>query len=126
MKLPSSRPVKRWAPLPEEKVWLLPGMNSRCRRPISSKRHTLEYLRSVAYLRPRTNTFQSVFRIRSAAAQSIHEYFRKNNYLYVHTPLITTADCEGSDQMFKLTTFDLNNIPMKDGKADMSKISNTS
>lgn len=89
--------------------------------PIQPKRHTLEYLRSVAYLRPRTNTFQSVFRIRSAAAQSIHEYFRKHNYLYVHTPLITTADCEGSDQMFKLTTFDLNNIPMKDGKADMSK-----
>ena len=89
--------------------------------PIQPKRHTLEYFRSVAYLRPRTNTFQSVFRIRSAAAQSIHEYFRKNNYLYVHTPLITTADCEGSDQMFKLTTFDLNNIPMKDGKADMSK-----
>ena len=89
--------------------------------PIQPKRHTLEYLRSVAYLRQRTNTFQSVFRIRSAAAQSIHEYFRKHNYLYVHTPLITTADCEGSDQMFKLTTFDLNNIPMKDGKADMSK-----
>ncbi len=89
--------------------------------PIQPKRHTLEYLRSVAYLRPRTNTFQSVFRIRSATAQSIHEYFRKHNYLYVHTPLITTADCEGSDQMFKLTTFDLNNIPMKDGKADMSK-----
>ena len=89
--------------------------------PIQPKRHTLEYLRSVAYLRPRTNTFQSVFRIRSAAAQSIHEYFHKNNYLYVHTPLITTADCEGSDQMFKLTTFDLNKVPMKDGKADMSK-----
>ena len=89
--------------------------------PIQPKRHTLEYLRSVAYLRPRTNTFQSVFRIRSAAAQSIHEYFRKHNYLYVHTPLITTADCEGSDQMFKLTNFDLNNIPMKDGKADMSE-----
>ena len=89
--------------------------------PIQPKRHTLEYLRSIAYLRPRTNTFQSVFRIRSAAAQSIHEYFHKNNYLYVHTPLITTADCEGSDQMFKLTTFDLNKVPMKDGKADMSK-----
>ena len=89
--------------------------------PNQPKRHTLEYLRSVAYLRPRTNTFQSVFRIRSAAAQSIHEYFHKNNYLYVHTPLITTADCEGSDQMFKLTTFDLNKVPMKDGKADMSK-----
>lgn len=89
--------------------------------PIQPKRHTLEYLRSIAYLRPRTNIFQSVFRIRSAAAQSIHEYFHKNNYLYVHTPLITTADCEGSDQMFKLTTFDLNNVPMKDGKADMTK-----
>ena len=89
--------------------------------PIQPKRHTLEYLRSIAYLRPRTNIFQSVFRIRNAAAQSIHEYFHKNNYLYVHTPLITTADCEGSDQMFKLTTFDLNNVPMKDGKADMTK-----
>jgi len=89
--------------------------------PIQPKKHTLEYLRSIAYLRVRTNTFQSVFRIRSSAAIAIHEYFRKNGYLYVHTPLITTADCEGSDQMFKITTFNLDKVPMKDGKADMSK-----
>ena len=89
--------------------------------PIQPKRHTREYLRSVAYLRPRTNLFHAVFKVRSVAAMAIHEYFQKNNYTYVHTPLITTADCEGSDQMFKLTTLDLNNIPMKDGKADMSK-----
>ena len=89
--------------------------------PIQPKRHTREYLRSVAYLRPRTNLFHAVFKVRSVAAMAIHEYFQKNNYTYVHTPLITTADCEGSDQMFKLTTLDLNHIPMKDGKADMSK-----
>jgi len=89
--------------------------------PIQPKRHTMEYLRSVAYLRIRTNTFQSVFRIRSTASFAIHDYFRKNGYLYVHTPLITTADCEGSDQMFKITTFNLDKVPMKDGHADMSK-----
>lgn len=89
--------------------------------PIQPKHHTREYLRSVAYLRPRTNLFNAVFRVRSAAAGAIHEYFRKHNYVYVHTPLITTADCEGSDQMFKLTTLDLNNVPKVDGKADMSK-----
>lgn len=75
--------------------------------PIQPKRHTLEFLRSVAYLRPRTKTFQAVFKIRSVAAAGIHEYFQKNNYTYVHTPLITTADCEGSDQMFKITTLDI-------------------
>lgn len=89
--------------------------------PIQPKRHTREFLRSMAYLRPRTNLFQAVFRIRSVAAFAIHEYFQNNNYVYVHTPLITTTDCEGSDQMFKLTTLDLNNVPMVDGHADMSK-----
>ena len=89
--------------------------------PIQPKRHTREYLRSMAYLRPRTNLFQAVFRVRSLAAYAIHEYFRKNNYVYVHTPLITTADCEGSDQMFKLTTLNLNDLPMVDGHVDMSK-----
>lgn len=89
--------------------------------PIQPKRHTREFLREVAYLRPRTNLFQAVFRIRSVAAMAIHEYFQENNYVYVHTPLITTADCEGSDQMFKLTTLDLNKLPKKDGKVDMSK-----
>ena len=90
--------------------------------PIQPKRHTREFLREQAYLRPRTNLFQAVFRIRSVAAFAIHEYFQNNGYLYVHTPLITTADCEGSDQMFKVTTLDLNNLPKgEDGKVDMSK-----
>ena len=89
--------------------------------PIQPKRHTREFLREQAYLRPRTNLFQAVFRIRSVAASAIHEYFQSHNYVYVHTPLITTTDCEGSDQMVKLTTLDFNNIPMVDGKADMSK-----
>ena len=89
--------------------------------PIQPKRHSREFLREQAYLRPRTTIFQAVFRIRSIAAMAIHEYFQSHNYLYVHTPLLTTADCEGSDQMFKVTTLDLNNIPKKDGQADMSK-----
>ncbi len=89
--------------------------------PIQPKRHTREFLREQAYLRPRTNLFQAVFRIRSVAAAAIHEYFQSHNYVYVHTPLITTTDCEGSDQMFKLTTLDFNNIPIVDGKADMTK-----
>lgn len=89
--------------------------------PIQPKRHTREFLREQAYLRPRTNLFQAVFRIRSVAAFAIHEYFQNHNYVYVHTPLITTTDCEGSDQMFKLTTLDLDNVPMINGKADMTK-----
>ena len=89
--------------------------------PIQPKRHTMEFLRSQAYLRPRTRTFQAVFKVRSVAAQAIHEYFQSNNYVYVHTPLLTTADCEGSDQMFKVTTLDMNNIPKVDGKVDYSQ-----
>ena len=89
--------------------------------PIQPKRHTREFLRTHADLRGRTNLFQAVFRIRSIAAFAIHEYFQTHNYLYVHTPLITTADCEGENQMFKITTLDMNNIPKKDGLADMSE-----
>ena len=90
--------------------------------PIQPKRHTMEFLRSQAYLRPRTKTFQAVFKIRSVAASAIHEYFQSHNYVYVHTPLLTTADCEGSDQMFKITTLDMNNVPKnEDGEADFSK-----
>ena len=89
--------------------------------PIQPKRHTNEFLRSVAYLRPRTNLSQAVFRVRSVAAMAIHEYFQSHNYLYVHTPLLTTTDCEGENQMFKVTTLDLNNLPKTDGKVDMSK-----
>ena len=90
--------------------------------PMQPKRHTKEFLREQAYLRPRTNLFQAIFRIRSVAAFAIHEYFQSNGYLYVHTPLLTTADCEGSDQMFKVTTLDLNNLPKdENGKVDTSK-----
>ena len=89
--------------------------------PIQPKRHTREFLREQAYLRPRTNLFGAVFRVRSVAAMAIHEYFQNRGYIYVHTPLITTTDCEGSDQMFKITTLDLNNLPMVDGHVDMSK-----
>lgn len=89
--------------------------------PIQPKRHTREFLRAHADLRPRTNLFQAVFRIRSMAAQAIHNYFQSHNYIYVHTPLITTADCEGENQMFKITTFDMNNIPKVDNEVDLSK-----
>lgn len=90
--------------------------------PIQPKRHTPEFLREYAHLRPRTNKFNAVFRIRSTAAMAIHEYFQSNGYLYVHTPLITCADCEGSDQMFKVTTLDMNNLPKDDkGNTDFSK-----
>ena len=71
--------------------------------PIQPKRHTREFLREVAYLRPRTNLFNAVFRVRSVAAHAIHEYFQSNNYVYFHSPIITGADCEGSGQMFKIT-----------------------
>ena len=90
--------------------------------PLQKKRHTFEYLRTVAHLRPRTNTFNAVFRIRSVAAFAIHEYFQNNGYVYVNTPIITCADCEGSAEMFKLTTLDLDKpLPQKDGKTDFSE-----
>ena len=84
--------------------------------PIQPKRHTREFLREVAYLRPRTNLFNAVFRVRSVAAQAIHEYFQSHNYVYFHSPIITGADCEGSGEMFKLTTLNMNNLPMTDDK----------
>lgn len=90
--------------------------------PLQKKGHSIEFLREIAYLRPRVNLFNAVFRVRSVAAKAIHDYFQQNGYLYVNTPLITTADCEGSDQMFKITTFDMNNLPKdENGKVDMSK-----
>ena len=90
--------------------------------PIQKKGCSREFLREIAHLRPRTNLFQAVFRIRSVAAYAIHNYFQERGYLYVHTPLITCADCEGSDQMFKISMLDFNNPPMtEDGKIDFSK-----
>ena len=88
--------------------------------PIQPKRHTREFLREQAYLRPRTNLFQAVFRVRSIAAMAIHEYFQSNGFVYVHTPLITASDCEGAGEMFQVTTLDLNRIA-KTGKVDYSK-----
>ncbi len=75
--------------------------------PLQKKRHSLEFLRDIAYLRPRTNTFSAVFRVRSAAAQAIHKFFAERGFVYVNTPLITGSDCEGAGEMFKVTTFDL-------------------
>ena len=90
--------------------------------PIQPKRHTREFLRELAYLRPRTNLFNAVFRVRSVAAHAIHEYFQSNNYVYFHSPIITGADCEGLGQMFKVTTLDMNNLPLgEDKKVDFKK-----
>ena len=87
--------------------------------PIQPKRHTNEFLREVAYLRPRTNLFNAVFRVRSVIAMAIHEYFQSNNYVYLHSPIITGTDCEGSGEMFKITTLDMNNLP-KDVKGKVN------
>lgn len=89
--------------------------------PIQSKRHSREFLREQAHLRARTNLFNATFRIRSLLAFAIHEFFRKNNFIYVHTPIITASDAEGAGEMFQVTTMDLNNIPKKDGTVDFSK-----
>lgn len=90
--------------------------------PLQKKRHSLEYLREIAYLRPRTNTFGAVFRIRSEAAFAIHEFFNSRGFVYVHTPLITGSDCEGAGAMFQVTTIPLDSVPKtEDGKVDYSK-----
>ncbi len=90
--------------------------------PLQKKRHTLEYLRTIAHLRPRTNLFSAVFRVRSVAAFAIHKFFNERNFVYVHTPIITGSDCEGAGEMFRLTTLDLENLPKtEDGKIDFSK-----
>ncbi len=90
--------------------------------PLQKKRHTLEYLRTITHLRPRTNTFQAVFRVRSLIAYAIHQYFQERDFVYVHTPLITGSDCEGAGEMFQVTTMDLNHIPKKeDGSVDFTK-----
>ena len=90
--------------------------------PIQKKRHTLEYLRTISYLRPRANLFNAVFRVRSAAAFAIHKFFNENGFVYVNTPLITVSDCEGAGEMFRVTALDLDNPPRtEDGKIDFSK-----
>ncbi|MCI8512549.1 MAG: asparagine--tRNA ligase [Lachnospiraceae bacterium] len=90
--------------------------------PLQKKRHSFEYLRTISHLRPRTNTFQAVFRVRSLIAYAIHRYFQEQGFVYVHTPLITASDCEGAGEMFQVTTMDLNNIPKTaDGAVDFSQ-----
>ena len=89
--------------------------------PLQKKRHSFEYLRTISHLRPRTNTFQAVFRVRSLTAYAIHKFFQERDFVYVHTPLITGSDCEGAGEMFQVTTMDLNNVPTKDGKVDYSQ-----
>ena len=90
--------------------------------PLQKKRHSFEYLRTISHLRPRTNTFQAVFRVRSLIAYAIHRYFQEQGFVYVHTPLITGSDCEGAGEMFQVTTLDLNNVPRtEDGAVDYSQ-----
>ncbi|KDR94215.1 asparaginyl-tRNA synthetase [Peptoclostridium litorale DSM 5388] len=89
--------------------------------PLQKKRHTLEYLRTIAHLRPRSNTFSAVFRVRSVAAHAIHKFFQDRGFVYVHTPIITSSDCEGAGEMFRVTTLDMKNPPVtEEGKIDYS------
>ena len=90
--------------------------------PLQKKRHSMEFLRTMPHLRPRTNTFQAVFRVRSLIAYAIHQFSQERDFVYVHTPLITGSDCEGAGEMFQVTTMDLNNIPRtEDGKVDFTQ-----
>ena len=90
--------------------------------PLQKKRHSFEYLRTIAHLRPRTNTFNAVFRVRSVFAYSIHKFFQEQNFVYVNTPILTGSDAEGAGEMFNVNSFDLNNIPKTDdGNVDFSK-----
>ena len=90
--------------------------------PLQKKRHSFEYLRTISHLRPRTNTFQAVFRVRSLIAYAIHQFFQERDFVYVHTPLITGSDCEGAGEMFRVTTLDMNDLPKTDdGKVDYTK-----
>ncbi len=90
--------------------------------PLQKKRHTFEYLRTISHLRPRTNTFEAVFRVRSLVAYAIHKFFQERDFVYVHTPIITSSDAEGAGEMFQVTTLDLNNVPKTDdGKIDFTQ-----
>jgi len=89
--------------------------------PLQKKRHSFEFLRSIAHLRPRTNTFGAVARVRNAMAHAIHTFFQERGFIYLHTPIITGSDCEGAGEMFKVTTFDLNRAPEKEGNIDFTK-----
>ena len=85
--------------------------------PLQKKRHSFEYLRTIAHLRPRTNTFQAVFRVRSLTAYALHKFFQERGFVYVHTPIITGSDCEGAGEMFRVTTMDMGNVPKTENGA---------
>ena len=89
--------------------------------PLQKKRHSFEFLRTIAHLRPRTNTFGAVARVRNAMSNAIHTFFQERGFIYLHTPIITGSDCEGAGEMFKVTTLDLDQIPKKDGHADFDR-----
>ncbi len=89
--------------------------------PLQKKKHSVEFLREIAHLRPRTNLFGATMRVRSVAAFALHRFFNENGFVYVHTPIITASDCEGAGEMFQVTTLDLNNLPKKDGKVDFKQ-----
>ena len=90
--------------------------------PLQKKRHSFEYLRTIAHLRPRTNTFQAVFRVRSLTAYALHKFFQERGFVYVHTPIITGSDCEGAGEMFRVTTMDMENVPKtEDGEVDYTQ-----
>ena len=90
--------------------------------PLQKKRHSFEYLRTIAHLRPRTNTFSAVFRVRSLASFAIHKFFQERNFVYVHTPIVTSSDAEGAGEMFRVTTLDLDRIPRDaDGNVDFTQ-----
>jgi hypothetical protein len=90
--------------------------------PLQKKRHSFEYLRTIAHLRPRTNTFSAVFRVRSLLSFAIHKFFNERGFIRVHTPIITASDAEGAGEMFQITTLDLKNTPKTEfGEVDFSK-----
>jgi asparaginyl-tRNA synthetase len=89
--------------------------------PLQKKRHSFEFLRTIAHLRPRTNTFGAVARVRNAVSYAIHKFFQDRGFLYIHTPIITGSDCEGAGEMFKVTTFDLERVPVKEGRVEFER-----
>ncbi|MFC1494664.1 asparagine--tRNA ligase [Thermodesulfobacteriota bacterium] len=89
--------------------------------PLQKKRHSFEFLRTIAHLRPRTNTIGAITRVRNAMSHAIHTFFQERDFLYIHTPIITGSDCEGAGDMFRITKFDLDNVPIRDGKVDFEK-----
>jgi len=89
--------------------------------PLQKKQHTLEFLREVLHLRPRTATMGAVLRVRSAAAFAVHRFFNERGFFYIHTPIISTSDCEGAGEMFHVSTLDLENLPRVNGKVDFSQ-----